>query len=80
MMYMSDKIIVISQNTYEREKEVKELFEKIKPYLDKGYTYRASVKIIGKASKNTSVHVTGGWFKDLKDYGESQGYEYKKYS
>ena len=71
-------ITVISQTTAERNEETKALFEQIRPLLDDGYSYMTACVMVGKCKgglKNSYYNF--GWFKDLKAYGESQGYPYK---
>lgn len=65
-------IRVISQTTAEREEEMKQLFEKCKPLMDKGYTLGKAVRKVLKLNHNTFY--AQRWFKDLRDYAESQGY------
>ncbi len=71
------KITVITKTTNERNQETKELFEKIKPLLDDGMIYSTAVK---KVTGRTRVRKELGWFKELIEYGESQGYSYREYS
>lgn len=70
-------IKVISQTTEERKDETIKLFNKVKPLLDKGYSYSLAVRTL-KGIEN--IHVSNySWFKELVKYGGSQGYEYKDY-
>lgn len=70
-------IRVIQQSTAERKKETKELFELIKPYLDKGYSFNNAIhEVTGFRVRS----VNRGWHKDLIEYGKSQGYDYNEYS
>ena len=74
-------ITVIEQSTSERQAETRELFEQIQPLLDEGYGYMSACVAVGRCKaplKNN--YYTGGWFRDLKTYGESQGYPYSVYS
>ena len=74
-------ITVISQSTAERKQETIDLFNQIKPYLDKGIGYMNACIQIGRCQKNLRNHYYQcGWFRDLKEYGASQGYPYHKYS
>ena len=74
-------ITVISQTTEERQEETRQLFEKIKPLLDEGYSYMTACIMVGKANKKLRHrYYSYGWFKDLKAYGETQGYPYHKYN
>ena len=71
-------ITVIEQTTAERDEETRQLFEAIRPFLDKGLIYSKAVsKVTGRKGHMT---YSNRWFRDLVDYGESQGYPYKKYS
>ena len=72
-------IKVIVQSTSDREQETIQLFERIRPYLDMGYTYASSLRLIGRISPKSRVNRNRGWFRDLVDYGESQGYRYGDY-
>ena len=74
-----DGITIISQSTAEREKETKELFEKIKPLLDQGMIYSAAVMKV-KNLPYAFNRNKQAWFRDLVAYGESQGYDYDDYS
>ena len=71
-----DGITIISQTTAERQQETIELFEQIRPLLDQGMIYSAAVMKV----RNISYHFNRNkqaWFRDLVDYGESQGYAYE---
>lgn len=70
-------IKVVSQNTSERNQEIKNNFNLIKPYLDKGYSYIGACLEVGLA--NHRSYSSTGLFRDLKEYGETQGYPYKEY-
>ena len=73
-------ITVITQTTEERNQETKDLFEQIRPLLDEGYSYMTACIMIGRADKKLRNHYYSyGWFKDLKAYGKTQGYDYKDY-
>jgi hypothetical protein len=69
-------IKVIEQSTQERELETKQLFQKIEPLLRQGYTYRDSLKKIGRITPNSTPSIMYGWFKELIDYGKRKGYPY----
>ena len=72
-------INVISQSTSERRDEVRRNFEKVRPYLDEGVNYALACEKVGLCTsrKNASCFA---WFKELVEYGESQGYPYKNFS
>lgn len=72
-------IKVISQTTAEREKETRQLFNKVKPYLDNGLTYTKALRIVLNCTKETGFSQRA-WFKDLIEYGETQGYPHSVYS
>lgn len=69
-------ITVIEQSTTERQEETEKLFQEIKPYLDEGFGFHTSLEKIGRINKNTRLNRKNGWFRDLVEYGESQGYTY----
>ena len=74
-------ITVISQTTSERNEETRQLFETIRPLLDKGYSYMGACIHIGRVPSNTrNSYYKRQWFRDLREYGESQGYDYDTYS
>ena len=76
---MGDGITVISQTTAERRQETRELFEQVRPLLDKGMIYSKAVQVVmGFPDIRSCVH--RAWFRDLVEYGESQGYRYEDYS
>lgn len=68
---------IIERSTEERMQETRDLFDEIKPLLDNGYTYCKSVKIVKDLR---SVNTNNSWYKELIEYGESQGYMKKDYS
>ena len=76
---MDDGITVISQTTAERQQETKELFEKIKPLLDKGMIYSAAIRKV-KGLPSDANRYQSSWYKEVIAYGETQGYPYEKYS
>lgn len=77
---MTDSITVISQTTAERKQETIELFNKIKPILDKGGIYsRACKEVLGLTYAPSCINGLT-WFRDVVAYGESQGYRFKDYS
>ena len=52
------------------------MFEKVKPYLDDGYTLYSALKII----MGRRPHSNARWYKDLREYCREQGYDVgKKY-
>ena len=70
---------VISQSTKEREQEIIDLFNKAKPYLDDGFSYRlAIIKALGK--KPTCRFNTARWYKDFMEYADTHGYPKSEYS
>ena len=62
---------VVERNTSERNMETVSLFNQVKPLLEKGYSYNLAVK---KVRNTNSLNTGSGWFKELVEYGESQGY------
>ena len=75
-------ITVISQSTAERNEETQNLFEQIKPLLDDGYGYMSALVQIGRVTRIQSKngYYRHAWYRDLVEYGESQGYNYQEYS
>jgi len=69
-------ITVISQNTQERENETKQLFEKCKPYLDKGETLSNAVQKVLQRHHNRFYNQA--WYKELREYAYSQGHGGKR--
>ena len=69
---------VICQSTKEREQEIIDLFNKAKPYLDDGCSYRlAIIKALGlKPNSNFS---NKGWYKEFMRYADAQGYPKSEY-
>ena len=68
-------IRVIQQSTAERNAETKELFDRIKPLIDEGYSFRQALIKLGYRVSNTR----NGWYKDLVTYAQTQGYDHNEY-
>ena len=69
---------VICQSTKEREQETIDLFNKAKPYLDDGCSYRSALqKLLGK--KPTCSFGGASWYKEFVDYADAHGYSKEKY-
>ena len=66
-------IRVISQTTAERQQETRDLFEACRPYLEKGMSLR---KAVHQATDRRVSNTRNGWFVELKEYAETQGYNY----
>ena len=73
-------ITVIEQSTSERKEETRQLFESIQPLLDEGYGYMSACVKIGRVTRSRNGQYGYRWFRDLREYGESQGYPYNEYS
>jgi hypothetical protein len=74
-------IKVIEQSTSERKRETRELFESIRPLLDKGYSYMTACVMVGRCKDSLkNNYYSNGWFRDLKEYGKKNGYHYKDFS
>ena len=70
---------VISQSTKEREQEIIDLFNKAKPYLDDGCSYRLALqKVLGK--KPTCSFSNRGWYKEFVEYADAHGYPKTEYT
>ena len=69
---------VICQSTKEREQEIVDLFNKAKPYLDDGCSYRLALqKVLGK--KPTCSFGGASWYKEFVDYADAHGYPKSEY-
>ena len=69
---------VISQSTKERKQEIIDLFNKAKPYLDDGCSYRLALqKVLGK--KPTCGFGNARWYKEFIEYADAHGYPKKEY-
>ena len=73
-------ITVITQTTAEREQEIIDLFNLIKPLLDEGMIYSNAIKVLCKNKNMSFNRFQDAWFRDLIAYGESHGYPYHMYS
>ena len=71
------KIRVIEMSTAEREQETIDLFNKIRPLLDQGYTYNRAIR---KVRNITALNTNNAWYRNVIEYGESQGYPKEKYN
>ena len=71
-------IKVISQSTKEREQETIDLFNKAKPYLDDGCSYRlAIIKALG--SNPNHFRSNAKWYRDFIEYADAHGYPKTEY-
>ena len=71
-------IKVISQSTKEREQETIDLFNKAKPYLDDGFSYRSAV--IKALGLNPNLHRSNArWYRDFIEYADAHGYPKTEY-
>lgn len=69
---------VICQSTKEREQETINLFEKAKPYLDDGFSYRSALqKVLGK--KPSCSFGGARWYKEFVEYADAHGYPKAEY-
>ena len=69
---------VISQSTKEREQETIDLFNKAKPYLDDGFSYRSALqKVLGK--KPTVSFGGARWYTEFIEYADAHGYPKTEY-
>ena len=69
---------VISKSTKEREQEIIDLFNKAKPYLDDGCSYRSALqKVLGK--KPTISFGGARWYKEFMEYADVHGYPKEEY-
>ena len=69
---------VICSSTKEREQEIIDLFNKAKPYLDDGCSYRSALqKVLGK--KPTCSFSDTSWYKEFVEYADAHGYSKEEY-
>lgn len=69
-------IKVIEQSTSEREQEIKDIFNEIKPLLDSGVAFtKAVMKYKGY---NHYGFQNLKWYKELRSYAVEQGYKLRK--
>ena len=70
---------VICQSTKEREQETIDLFNKAKPYLDDGFSYRSAlIKVLGKEPNSSFSHFS--WYKEFVEYADAHGYSKLEYT
>lgn len=69
---------VICQSTKEREQETIDLFNKAKPYLDEGFSYRSALQKLLRKKPSCSF---GGarWYKEFVEYADAHGYPKSEY-
>lgn len=64
---------VIQQSTSERMEETRTGFNKIKPFLDNGFSYNESLRKAGLMSVKGSWR-NRAWTRDVIEYAKKQGY------
>ena len=69
---------VISQSTKEREQETIDLFNKAKPYLDDGFSYRLAIMKLLGLNPNSRFSARR-WYKDFVEYADAHGYPKDEY-
>ena len=71
-------IKVICKSTKEREQETINLFNKAKPYLDDGFSYRLAImKGLGLKPNSNFSHFS--WYKEFMEYADTHGYPKSEY-
>ena len=71
-------IKVICKSTKEREQEIIDLFNKAKPYLDDGFSYRLAImKVLGKKPNYCFSQMK--WYKEFVEYADAHGYPQTEY-
>lgn len=60
--------MIIERSTKDEHDETVALYNQCKPYLDKGLSMTAALKIIGRATGKQR------WYRELMEYAVSQGY------
>lgn len=77
MTYKYKSMITVKEtSSEERENEMKELFEKMRPFLEQGLSYIATYQLI--TGIEHTAFASRRWWKDLLEYGKRQGFD-KKY-
>lgn len=66
-------IKVIQQTTAERKQETIQLYNKCKPYLDKGYSLNKAVQ---QVTDRIPTNSKNGWYRDLINYAVQQGFDH----
>lgn len=69
---------VICKSTKEREQETIDLFNKAKPYLDEGCSYRLAI-MKALSLKPTCNFSNKGWYKEFMRYADAHGYPKSDY-
>lgn len=69
---------IIEQTTEERNNEIRELFEAIKPLLDDGCPFTRALVEVGRIPYTGSFTGSRGWGKDLVEYAKTQGYTMRR--
>ena len=64
---------VIERTQEDIDQETKELFQECKPYLDKGYGFYKTLRIV-KNIPETSSFGNSSWYKRFREYAIKQGY------
>ncbi len=65
---------VIERTSSDVDQETKELFEKCKPYLDKGMGFYETIRLV-KNIPETSYFGGNSWYKRFREYAKTQGYK-----
>ena len=69
---------VICKSTKEREQEIIDLFNKAKPHLDDGCSYRSAlIKALGLKPNSSFTHFS--WYKEFMEYADAHGYPKAEY-
>ena len=63
---------LVERSQEDIDKETKELFEEVKPSLDKGHNLYSAVKELKKVRY---VRTHCAWYRRLEEYCKEQGYE-----
>lgn len=62
-------MVIIESREEDIQRETRELYAQIKPYLDEGKSFTYALKKIGKG-----INVKSGWYQRLREYTINQGY------
>ncbi|WP_296796258.1 hypothetical protein [uncultured Methanobrevibacter sp.] len=67
-------ITVITQSTNERKQETRENFHRLKPFLDKGYSYNKALREAGLINNPTQSWGSCARTRDVIKYAKKHGY------
>ena len=67
--------MIIERSSKDIENETIALFNECKPYLDKGYSFTRTIRIVKDITSEGSGFTNLAWYKRFKEFAISQGYK-----